>query len=214
MYGLYCGGSAVGIDQLAVAVNRRQPVAEFMSDAGGELSEPRQRLLQPKLLFELDDRREVRKQADDAARVRLALAEPRDGDAHMRDVVGLRHLERPSHDRMPRRQTLVDDVGERKRGRRQRADVRAFDAAGDAKHLPAGGIQNLHVTLTIDDEQTGGEAVDDLRAELLGCLGPLGHGALLRAQLLNPFLQGNGQQRRLPRVPKSMARVSCARKRT
>ena len=44
--------------------------------------------------------------------------------------------------------------------------------------------------------------------ERLGRLGALGHGALLRAQLLNPLLQGDGQQRRLPRVPQSMACVS------
>jgi len=54
----------LGANQAAVAVNRRQPVAELVGDAGGELAHARQRFLQPQLLLELDDRREVREQAD------------------------------------------------------------------------------------------------------------------------------------------------------
>ena len=44
----------VGANQAAVAVNRREPVAELVGDAGGELAHTRQRFLQPQLLLELD----------------------------------------------------------------------------------------------------------------------------------------------------------------
>ena len=41
------------VEQLAVAVNRRQPVAELVSDARRQLADRRQALLQPQLLFEV-----------------------------------------------------------------------------------------------------------------------------------------------------------------
>ena len=69
-YGWYCGGQRGGIDQLAVAVDRRQAVAKLVRDPGGQLAEPCQRFLQPKLLFEMRDRGEIREQADDAAAAR------------------------------------------------------------------------------------------------------------------------------------------------
>ena len=40
-----------------------------------------------------------------------------------------------------------------------------------------------------------------------GGLGALGHRPFLRAQFLNGVLQGDGQQRGLPRVTQSMTRV-------
>ena len=45
-------------------MNRRQPVPEFVREAGGQLAEPRQRFFQAQLLFELDDRGQIGEQAD------------------------------------------------------------------------------------------------------------------------------------------------------
>ncbi len=84
-------------------------------------------------------------------------------------------------------------------------------AAVMLKHLPPGRIDDLHEPCSIDDEQAGGEAVDDLRAERLRGFGPLGHRPFLRAQLLNRVLQGNGEERRLPRITQTMTGVSRRR---
>ena len=104
-------GSSLRIDQAAVAVNRRQAVAELVRDAGGQLAEARQRLLQPQLLLELDDVGQVREQADDAAAAAPAAAKRRHGDAEsattgrdrgsstVRRTIGA-----------PRSQTLGDDA--------------------------------------------------------------------------------------------------------
>ena len=55
-YGPVLRRQRLRIDQPAVAVDRRQAVAELVRDAGGQLAEPRQRLLEPQLLLELDRR--------------------------------------------------------------------------------------------------------------------------------------------------------------
>ena len=49
-------------------MDRRQPVAELVGDAGGELAEPREAVLQPQLLFEIDDFAQIGEQADRAVR--------------------------------------------------------------------------------------------------------------------------------------------------
>jgi hypothetical protein len=54
------------IDEPAITVDRRQAVAKFMRDAGGQLADPREAVLQPQLLFQLDDVRKVGEEADDA----------------------------------------------------------------------------------------------------------------------------------------------------
>ena len=65
------------IEQPRVAVDRRQPVAELVRDAGGQLAEPRQAVLQPQLLLEIHDLGQVAEQADRAVRC----AWPRRGSA-------------------------------------------------------------------------------------------------------------------------------------
>ena len=186
----------------------RQPVAELVRDTGSHLAKPGQGFFQSQLLFELDDRREVGEQTDHPAGRSFALAEARRRDTHVRHIAGLRHFECTTHDRLPGRQTFADHPGKRDGCVRKRADMRPLDAVGEAEHLAAGRIDNLYEALSIDNEETRRETVDDLRAERLRGLGPLGHGALLGAQFLNPFLEGDGQQRRLSRVPKSMTRIS------
>ena len=49
-------------------MNRRQAVAEFVGDAGGQLADLREALLQPQLLFHLHDRRQIGEEADRAVR--------------------------------------------------------------------------------------------------------------------------------------------------
>ena len=47
------------VEQPRVAVDRGQPVAELVRDAGRQLPEPRQAVLEPQLLFELHDLAEI-----------------------------------------------------------------------------------------------------------------------------------------------------------
>ena len=56
-------------------MDRRQAVAELVRDPGGQLAEPRQAVLQPQLLFELDDVAEVGEQADRAVRAAAVVAQ-------------------------------------------------------------------------------------------------------------------------------------------
>ena len=53
-----------GIEQAPVPVDGRKPVAELMRETGRELAQPRQRLFEAQLFFELDHRSEIGKQAD------------------------------------------------------------------------------------------------------------------------------------------------------
>ena len=71
-YGRYGVGQRVEVEQLAVAVDRREAVAEFVRDAGGQLADGREAVLQPQLLLELLHRGQIGEQADRA--VQLAVA--------------------------------------------------------------------------------------------------------------------------------------------
>jgi hypothetical protein len=91
-------------------VDGGQAVPELVRDAGRELTETRQRVLQPQLLLELDDVGEVREEADDASEAvaRRGLGVPgspahrsrqgRHGDAEVRHRERLGHLQGASHD--------------------------------------------------------------------------------------------------------------------
>src|SRR5262245_58985927 len=96
------------VEQFPVPVNRREAVAEFVRDARRELAEFGERVLETQLLLEIDDRGDVREQADDAAIGPGRRAQRGDGYAHMGDRSGMRHFERASHDRLPGCQTLGD----------------------------------------------------------------------------------------------------------
>ena len=52
------------IEQAAVAVDRREAVAELVRDAGRQLAEPREAVLEPQLLFELHHVAEIGEEAD------------------------------------------------------------------------------------------------------------------------------------------------------
>ena len=81
-YGRYASGSASGSQQPAVAVDRGQAVAEFVRDAGRQLPQPRQGVLEPQLLFQLAQGREVGEQAHDALAI-AAGRQRRDAQAQM-----------------------------------------------------------------------------------------------------------------------------------
>ena len=85
-YGRNAGGNAFEIEQAAVAVNGGQPVAELVRDAGGELADPRQAVLQPHLLLERHDGREIREEANDAVRRRRLAEERRHCQAECSDA--------------------------------------------------------------------------------------------------------------------------------
>jgi hypothetical protein len=61
------GLESFNVDQLAVAVDGREAVAEFVGETSRELTEPRQRFLETQLLLELDVRSEKRQMTPGAA---------------------------------------------------------------------------------------------------------------------------------------------------
>ena len=65
-------------------MDRGQAVAELVRDARGQLAEPREAVLQPQLIFQLDHVAEIGEQADRAVLVTGLVANRRDGDAEMR----------------------------------------------------------------------------------------------------------------------------------
>ena len=163
----------------------RQAVAELVGDAGGQLAEPRQAVLQPQLLFELHDLAQIGEQADRAVRARRPPS--RIGETVMPRCDAppgrLRHLHGAPHDRPLPSQALVDDVGERRRAGQDLHVDRPLASAssGDPEQLvrPAGFSVRTRPLLA-DDEQPGRHARDDLAAQALGGFRPRLHRALLR----------------------------------
>ena len=62
------------IEEAAVAVDGCETVSKLVRDAGGQLAETRKTVLEPQLLFELDDVTEVAEQADGAVDMRDGVA--------------------------------------------------------------------------------------------------------------------------------------------
>ena len=130
-----------GIEQPRVAMDGREAVAELVRDAGRHLAEPGEAVLEPQLLLELDDRRQVAEQADGP--VRRVVVAPRSGRRSRRDAGATRRAgrrTRPPEDRAPGRETLFDDVGER-RGAAEHVPQPASWYRRSAEQLAAGGIQ-------------------------------------------------------------------------
>ena len=105
------------IEQLAVALNRRQAVPELVRDAGRQLPHRRQAVLQPQLLFEILHRRQIGEEADRAVQLPVLVRERRDADAEMRDAVPaleiLAQHDRTADDRRPAPQAFVDHFEQR-----------------------------------------------------------------------------------------------------
>ena len=194
---------AFEIEQPAVAVDRREPVAELVGDAGGHLAEPSEAVLQPELFFELHHFGQIAEEADDAVRGAAGLfANRRNRQAQMRrDAARQRH--RPAHDRPRRRQAFLEDVGERP-GVLQHLAIGAFPAVPrQTQHRLAGGIQRADDAVAIDDEEAGGQAGDDLAAQTLRRFGARLHRAFAVAELADRVFHGRRHEGRLAPVFRS-----------
>src|SRR5262249_54480253 len=107
-------GEPVEIDQLAVAMNGRQPVSELVCDAGGQLSDRGQTLLQPKLFLELRHRGEISEEAHRAVELASRIEQGRNGYAQMRRRSRFWQRHGATKHRLASRQALVDQPGERR----------------------------------------------------------------------------------------------------
>src|SRR5436190_19388466 len=71
----------IEIEELAVAVNRREAVAEFVRDAGRQLADGREAVLETKLLLEIFHGRQIGEETDRAVKLAVLVRERRHGDA-------------------------------------------------------------------------------------------------------------------------------------
>ena len=73
----------VDFDEPRISMDRGETVPELVRQAGGQLAQTGQRVLEPQLLFELGDRREIGEEADGASQFRLLVEEWRSRDTQM-----------------------------------------------------------------------------------------------------------------------------------
>ena len=170
-----------------------------MSQPGGQFSETRQTVLQPQLLFELDDRCEVAEQADRPLQRHRVVQNRRHGDPNVRSAARALaefHVHGSANDRLPRPQAFVNRADQRRRDRAQQVAERTVERRiGQAEHASAGRIQNSDLPFEADDEETGGHAGDDLRRQPLGGISPRRAGPLLLLERGHRSLKGRGQER-------------------
>jgi hypothetical protein len=76
-------------------------------------------------------------------------------------------LHRPAENRTRRRQTLRDQLHERRKRGEHLVVIEPYRISVHANHVPAGAIEDLDATASIDDEQTRGKAFDDVATQLL-----------------------------------------------
>ena len=76
-------GQRIQIEQLAVSMNRRKAVAELVRDPRGQLSDGREAVLQPQLLLEILDRRQVGEETDRPVQLSFAVEQRRHGHAEV-----------------------------------------------------------------------------------------------------------------------------------
>ena len=192
-------------------MDRRQAVAELVGQPGSELAETGQRVLQPQLLFERDDTREIGEETDDAGLPGLATHPRRQRHAEVRwpahepgRHVAARHRGAAVFD------GIAHQGGQRRHVLQQVGDVGRHRPRCDAEDAVSGRIQHPDPAVAARHEQTRGQALDDLRVEPLGGLGAGQRGALLRLQLGHGLLQSRRQQGRLDvrlaQVPAGIAR--------
>src|SRR5215208_2835368 len=174
------------LDQSAIAMNRREAVAELVREAGGQLTEARQRLFQAQLLFQLHDRRQIREEANHAGsrvsstldslcrrsgrlsfvQVRLQLPQRRHGHAEMNRPAAL-DLHRSSKDRTRGCQTLFNQLHEWRKRQQHRVVVGANRIALHVNHRAPGPVEDLHAPTSMDYKQPRRQALDDVAAQLL-----------------------------------------------
>ena len=160
-------GQRFQIDQLAVAVNRREPVPELVRDAGRQLADRRQAFLQPQLLFEALHGGQIGEQADRAVQIAVVVEQRRNGHAKMGGAVAcLVQAHRPPEigSLVARQSSMTSDSAGSPSIRRWSSSGRRF---GDPQHPPAGGIDDPDLAVQSHHEQAGGEALDDFAAQPL-----------------------------------------------
>src|SRR5215467_13308017 len=100
-------------------MDRREPVAKLVSDAGGELADTGQAVFQTHLLFERDDRSQIREQTDDAMRGPVSVQRRRGETEVRRRRLSRRQFERTSENRLAGSQTFLNQGGHGLRMRQQ-----------------------------------------------------------------------------------------------
>ena len=84
---------------------------------------------------------------------------------------------------MPLAQALVDDGDQWRRLPEDVAEAAGQGPIREPEQAPAGRIDDADLAVEIDDDETGGEARDDLPAQPLGGFRPRRHRTLLRLEL-------------------------------
>jgi hypothetical protein len=159
-------GQRVQVQQPRISVNRRETISKFVGNAGGQLSDLREALLQSELLFHFDNRREVREQADGAMGLSLRVRQGRDADAHVGlGGAGCVDLDGAPGDRLSPDETLVDHFC-------QRLGEHLPEWLGNRRVIsvqqpPPRRVEDAKPSVAPYHQQARGEALDDLAAQAL-----------------------------------------------
>jgi hypothetical protein len=174
-----------------------EAIPEFVRDAGRELPDRRKALPEAELLFELLDRGEVGEETDRALQAAGAVRQRRHGHAEMGGAPArLRHVDHLSKNGRAGGEAVVDQRRER-RFPEQPPVVVERHSVGYRQHPARRGIENPDAALQSSDEQSCGQARDDLIAQMLRGLGAGRRRPLLRLQAAHGIFQRGGQHRRL-----------------
>jgi len=186
------------VEELAVALDRRETVSKLVRDAGRQLADHCEAFLQAELFFELLHRRQVGEEADRAVQLPVFIGQRRHRDAQVRqrqagiEVLGQR--DRPADDRHAGLEAFVDDVQQWLLVRRP-AIVGGGERFGNVQHPAAGRIEDPELAVEADDEQPRGQARDDFAAEALRRVRARRGRPLLRFQPRDRFLERGRHQR-------------------
>ena len=185
-------GQHVQIEQLAVSVNRRQAVAEFVRDARRQLADGRQAVLQQQLLLEVLHRGQVREETNRAVQLFSA---PKSGD-----TVTPRWTPRPTSDSVTPRRTIGMAVFRHSSMTSSsgcsRGDGTYAVESGSSRIRRPAGLSVVTSPFEADHERAGRQARDDLAAQPLRRFGARGHRAFLQSSACaTASWQGGREQR-------------------
>ena len=157
-------------------MNHGQAIAKLVRDAGRQLTDPGQALLEPNLLLEVVNRGEIGKQADRSLQSTIVIHHRRYRHPEVGGhVVAARwvELDRTTHDRMEFRQALLNEVSQwRHRAAFELAKHSARLTLIHPQQLPANRVEYLDPSRHIDDQQPRRQIADDLLAESFRGYGP------------------------------------------
>ncbi len=145
-------------------MNRRQAVPEFVGDARGQFAEPRKRLLEAQLLFQLNHIRQIRKQTDGTCALGT---ERRHRHAEVRGPSHAWNLKSSTRDRAPALKAFRDRIPKWRRSDEQIAIVSTDGVSRDLEQFAARRVQDLDAACVVCHQQAGCETFDDLTAQLL-----------------------------------------------